>query len=230
MAVVDIDVEAAQVVTDEINSAGDHAIAIGADVRQSEDAQRMVDTTVESLGSLDICVNNAGGMLGHARSRFLDATPEFIEEMLDLNLRAVFHCGQIEARSMVERKTGGSIINVSSLGGMRAVRGVNAYGAAKAGVINLTRTMAVELGPLGIRTNAIAPGTTLTRAVDDTTTARALETTAGANPLRRLARPEDMAGAVIFLASDLSRYVNGQCIAIDGGFEASVGVIARAAT
>jgi len=228
VAVVDMDASAAGEVAKRIEASGGRAIAVRADVRSDEDATRMLDECIESLGGLEICVNNAGGMAGHPRSPFLEASPEFLDAMLDLNLRAVFRCCQLQAQSMIDREVPGSIVNVSSLGGLRSVRGVHAYGAAKAGVINLTRTMAVELGPQGIRSNAIAPGTTLTDPVSGTTGNRSLETTARANPLRRLASPEDIAGAVVFLASDLARYVNGQCIAVDGGFEASVGVIARA--
>ena len=90
------------------------------------------------------------------------------------------------------------------------------------------RYLEVELGPHGIRSNAIAPGTTLTGPVQETTGNRSLATITRANPMRRLAQPADIAGAVLFLASDLASYVNGQCLSVDGGFEASVGVIARA--
>ena len=128
---------------------------------------------------------------------------------------------------MIERGVGGSIINISSLGGVRHVRHVSAYGAAKAGVINLTQTMAVELGPHGIRTNVIAPGTTVTAAVGAAAQSRSMQAVANANPLGRLGEPDDQAGAILFLASDLSRYVNGQLISVDGGFSAAVGVVPR---
>ena len=107
------------------------------------------------------------------------------------------------------------------------MRHVSAYGAAKAGVINLTQTMAVELGPHGIRTNVIAPGTTVTAAVGVAAQSKAMQAVANANPLGRLGEPDDQAGAILFLASDLSRYVNGQLISVDGGFSAAVGVVPR---
>ena len=230
VAVVDREGATAREVAGEIQASGGRALAVTADVREEADAVRMLAECIEGLGGLDVCVNNAGGLAGGPLTRFLEVEPTVLAEMLDLNLRAVFRCCQLQARSMIKRGVQGAIVNVSSLGGVRAVRGVHAYGAAKAGVINLTRTMAVELGPQGIRTNAIAPGTTLTGPVQETTGNRSLATITRANPMRRLAQPEDIANAVLFLASELARYVNGQCISVDGGFEASVGVIARADT
>ena len=176
VAVVDVDGDSAREVAAEIEASGGRALGIEADVRSEADANRMLADCIETLGGLDVCVNNAGGLAGGPLTRFLEVEPEVLAEMLDLNLRAVFRCCQLEARCMIEREVKGCIINVSSLGGVRAVRGIHAYGAAKAGVINLTRAMAVELGPQGIRSNAIAPGTTLTGPVQDTTGNRSLAT------------------------------------------------------
>ncbi|MCE2392248.1 MAG: SDR family oxidoreductase [Proteobacteria bacterium] len=226
VAAADLDPETARDTAEQVRALGRRALALATDVRDRPALQAMVDDCLAELGGLDVCVNNAGGMLGHPTGTFLDARPEFVDDALDLNLRAVFAGCQIQARAMIERGTRGSIVNVSSLGGVRSVRGVSAYGAAKAGVINLTCTMAVELGPHGIRTNAIAPGTTVTQALEEHV-GRRMAKTAQANPLRRLAEPLDMANAVLFLASDLAAYVNGQLLCVDGGFTAAVGVLPR---
>ncbi len=226
VAALDVDAGAAERTAAEVTGNGGRALALGVDVRDTDGFSAAVERCRRELGELDVCVNNAGGMAGHPLKRFLEVTPGFVTDAIELNLSALFRCCQTEARAMVERGAGGSIVNVSSLGGVRAVRGVTAYGAAKAGVINLTQTMAIELGPHGIRTNAIAPGTTLTPAAQDQVGHR-VEATAAANPMRRVALPDDMAGVVLFLASDLAAYVNGQVIAVDGGFSAAVGVQPR---
>ena len=224
---VDIDGASAEETAGTARAIGVRAIAVAADVRSEDDVRGMVARAVAELGGLDVCVNNAGGTVGHPRVPFIEASTDFLDDAIDLNLRAVFFACQVEARSMIERGVGGSIINVSSLGGVRHVRHVSAYGAAKAGVINLTQTMAVELGPHGIRTNVIAPGTTVTAAVGAAAQSRSMQAVANANPLGRLGEPDDQAGAILFLASDLSRYVNGQLISVDGGFSAAVGVVPR---
>jgi NAD(P)-dependent dehydrogenase (short-subunit alcohol dehydrogenase family) len=230
VAALDVDGAAARETAQRVRSRGRRALELAADVRDAVAFQAAVDACIRELGGLDVCVNNAGGMAGHPLGSFLDASPEFVRDALELNLAAVFRCCQIEARALLTdprvARRGGAIVNVASLGGVRAVRGVSAYGAAKAGVINLTQTMAVELGPHGIRTNAVAPGTTVTPATEASVGHR-LAATAAANPLGRVARPEDIAGVVLFLASDLASYVNGQLICVDGGFSAGVGVLPR---
>jgi NAD(P)-dependent dehydrogenase (short-subunit alcohol dehydrogenase family) len=223
VACIDIDAEVAREVAGEVEAQGRRALALGADVRDSAAVAESLEACVSRLGGLDVCVNNAGGMAGHPVGKFLEASDAFIDDSIDLNLKATFRCCQLQARSMIDRGVKGSIVNLSSLGGVRSVRGVSAYGAAKAGVINLTQTMAVELAHHGIRTNAIAPGTTVTPAVEEAVADR-LAATASANPMGRVARPEEMAGVVLFLASDLAAYVNGQTIAVDGGFTAAAGV------
>jgi NAD(P)-dependent dehydrogenase (short-subunit alcohol dehydrogenase family) len=220
---VDIDAVSAEEVAADIEGLGRKALAHGVDIRDTPAVAESLAACVAELGGLDVCVNNAGGMVGHPVAKFLEASDAFIDDSIDLNLKATFRCCQLQARSMIDRQVNGSIVNLSSLGGVRSVRGVSAYGAAKAGVINLTQTMGIELARYGIRTNAIAPGTTVTPAVEEAVADR-LAATAAANPMGRVARPEEMAGVVLFLASDLSAYVNGQTIAVDGGFTAGAGV------
>ena len=227
IAVVDIDGRAAEETAASVRKTGRRAITIVGDVRSDDDLRRMVSRTVDELSGLHVCVNNAGGTVGHPRVPFIEASASFFDDAIDLNLRAVFFACQVEAQTMIDLGVGGSIINISSLGGVRHVRHVSAYGAAKAGVINLTQTMAVELGPHGIRTNTIAPGTTTAISADSGTHSKSMQAVAKANPLGRIGEPDDQAGALLFLASDLSRYVNGQLISVDGGFSAAVGVVPR---
>jgi NAD(P)-dependent dehydrogenase (short-subunit alcohol dehydrogenase family) len=222
IAVVDLDGDSASRVADAVRAFGVAAEVVRGDVREAGQAAAMVEAAVGRFGRLDVLVNNVGGLAGFAPQSVLDATTEFWDRIVDVNLRVTFLCSQAAARAMVDAGAGGSIVNVAALGGLRASVGIAPYGAAKAGVVQLTRTLALELGPHGIRVNCVAPGRTETPAMLDTVSPQDRAATAQNVALRRLATPSDVGGVVVALASDLCAYVTGQTIAIDGGLAATM--------
>jgi len=195
----------------EIIDRGGKALAVTADVRSKEKVDALIKDTVNTFGRIDILVNNAGGM-------FAVPTMDMSENQWDVivseNFKSVFLCSQAAARVMMAQKKG-AIVNIASIVGIVAQPLNAAYAASKAGVINLTRTMAIDLAPYGIRVNGIAPGLIVTPGTEwlyDKPGGAASEI-----PLARGGRPEDIAGGVIYLASDASSYVTGETIVIDGG-------------
>ncbi len=217
IAIADLDKKGAEKTAREIHGMARRSAAVEVDVRKPESIAKMLEETVKALGRLDICINNVGGLTGHRPTAFLDATPAFFEDVINNNLRATYWCCHAEAKSFIARGVGGSIINISSLAGIRAVQGLSPYGAAKAGIINLTQNLALELAPYGIRVNAIAPATTGTEKMTERMAKGDFKAVEEANPMKRLASPEDMGGAAVYLASALASYVTGHTIVVDGG-------------
>ncbi len=202
---------------DELPAAdGKSAVFFGADVRDAEQVEKLVDAVVQALGRLDVLVNNAGG------APFADAStasPRFSEKVIQLNLTAALHCAQQANRVMQKQESGGSIINVASVSGVRPSPGTAAYGAAKAGLINLTGTLAIEWAPK-VRVNAISAGLIRTEQAhlhygDEEGIARVADTV----PLRRLGTADDVARACLFFASPLAAYVSGANLVLHGGGE-----------
>ncbi|MGD0854558.1 MAG: glucose 1-dehydrogenase [Dehalococcoidia bacterium] len=194
-----------------INESGGKSLAITADVRNKEKVDYLINETLGKYGRIDILVNNAGGM-------FAVQTMEMSEKQWDViiseNLKSVFLCSQAAGKIMISQRSG-SIVNIASIVGIVAQPLNAAYAAAKAGVINLTKTMATDLAPYGIRVNGIAPGLIITPGTEW------LYDKPGSVvdqiPLARGGRPEDIIGGVIYLASDASLYVTGETLVIDGG-------------
>jgi NAD(P)-dependent dehydrogenase (short-subunit alcohol dehydrogenase family) len=189
---------------------------VPADLREAPEADKVVAAAVERWGRLDVVVNNAGGA---PPSPAADASPNFIAKVVGLNLLAPFYVAQAAYRVMREQPEGGVIINIGSLSGQRPSPGSAAYGAAKAGLANLTRTLAMEWAPK-VRVNAVTVGYLETEQAglyygDEAGVARVAATI----PMRRLARPSDVAAACLFLASPDAAFVTGADIAVHGGGE-----------
>ena len=198
------------------NAGGKSAIFIGADVRDAEQVEKMVNEVVERLGRLDVLVNNAGGA---PFTEAATASPRFSDKIIQLNLTAALHCAQQANRVMQGQDSGGSIINIASVSGMRPSPGTAAYGAAKAGLINLSETLAIEWGPK-VRINVVSAGMIRTEQAhlhygSEEGIARVAETV----PLNRLGTPEDVAGACMYFASPLASYVSGANLVLHGGGE-----------
>ena len=195
-------------------------IGITTDVRRGDEVDAALARTVAELGPVRILVNNAGGVF---ESPLLDTSENGWDALLRANLGHVLLCTQRVARSMVDAGTGGSIVNVTSIEGVRAAPGYAAYAAAKAGVISLTRTAALELAPHGIRVNALAPDITWTEGMVAVAPPGAEAQFGRIVPMGRAGHVDEMAGAAVFLAGRMSSYVTGQVLHVDGGTHAAAG-------
>jgi NAD(P)-dependent dehydrogenase (short-subunit alcohol dehydrogenase family) len=204
---------AADAIAHRVRAEGQRALTVRADVADVEQVAAMVDTTVSELGRLNVLVNNAGVF---PRVEFLEMTEADWDLVVDINLKGGAFTAQAAARAMVAAGRGGSIINLSSRSLAGAVLGVH-YSASKAGVVGMTRAMALALAPHGIRVNAIAPGLTDTAQPRHGNTEDELAEMAKAVPLGRMARPEEIAALGVFLASDAAAYITGQVHHINGG-------------
>jgi len=196
------------------------AVGIPTDVRDSAAVDAALARTVAELGTPTILVNNAGGVFW---SSILETSENGWDALYRSNLRHVLLCTQRVARAMVEAGVGGSVISVTSIEGVRAAPGYAAYAAAKAGVINYTKTAALELAPHGIRVNALAPDITITEGIRAIAPEGSEERFGLTVPMGRAGHVDEMAGAAVFLASQLGSYVTGQTIHVDGGTHAASG-------
>ncbi|MGV0794290.1 SDR family NAD(P)-dependent oxidoreductase [Mycolicibacterium sp. XJ1819] len=195
------------------------ALGIVADVRESAQVDDALRRTVDALGEVSILVNNAGGTF---KSPLLDTSENGWDALYRSNLRHVLLCTQRVARRLVDNGQPGSVINVTSIEGVRAAPGYAAYAAAKAGVVNYTKTAALELAPHGIRVNALAPDLTMTEGLQRLSS-ETRSAAAGMIPMGRVGHVDEIAGAAVFLASGMSSYITGQTIHVDGGTQASSG-------
>ncbi|HKM68086.1 MAG TPA: 3-oxoacyl-[acyl-carrier-protein] reductase [Candidatus Acidoferrum sp.] len=195
-----------------IRAAGGECHYIPADVSDFAQVQSMVSQVVEKFGKIDILINNAGITRD---ATLLKMTEEQWQQVIGVNLGGVFHCTKAVAPHMVE-KGRGRIINASSIVGLYGNFGQTNYSASKAGVIAMTKTWARELGPKGIRVNAVAPGFIATDMVKKMPE-KVLQTMAEKTPLRRMGEPRDVANAYLFLASEEAEFINGVVLSVDGG-------------
>jgi 3-oxoacyl-[acyl-carrier protein] reductase len=194
---------------------GGSAIIVQADATRASEVQSLVERTVAELGSIDILVNNAGSLV--ERLKILELTEERWDEVIDLNLKSAFLCCQAVAASMMERRSG-AIINVSSIAGRTGgALGSIHYSAAKGGLITFTKGLAKELGPFGVRVNAVSPGVIDTRFHEQFSSPEMMKTYASMIPLGRVGAPVEVANVICFLASDAASYLAGETIEINGG-------------
>jgi len=207
------DVAGAQAVANKIKALKGEAIALTVDVTDRESVYQMVADTVSAFGKLDIIINNAG-ITNDAR--LVKMSDEQFDEVIAINLKGVYLCGQAAAKQMIEQGTGGVILSASSLVGIFGNFGQTNYAASKWGVIGMTKTWAKELGRSNIRAVAVCPGFINTEMVakmpDDV-----IEMMRGKSPLGRLGKPSEVAALYTFLASDDAGFITGTAISIDGG-------------
>jgi NAD(P)-dependent dehydrogenase (short-subunit alcohol dehydrogenase family) len=202
----------------EIESRGKRSLRVSSDVSDRGSLERVLEASIKAFGKVDILVNSAGRT---KRTPTIEVTEEDWNNILDTNLTGTLRAAQVFGRHMLERESG-SIINIASLSTFVALYEVAAYSASKAAVASLTKSLAIEWGQRGVRVNAIAPGVFRTplneKLLDETERGREFLVR---TPMKRFGNVDELAGAAIFLASDAASFVNGEVLAVDGGFLAS---------
>lgn len=216
IVISDIDLEESEKTAKEIAEKFKvETIAVKCDVSKKEEVDDLIKKTVEKFGKIDILVNNAGIFF---QKPFLQYTEKDWDKIMDINIKGVYLCSQAAAKEMAKNKYG-KIVSIASIAGLIGYPGAAAYCASKAGIINLTREMAMELAPYKINVNAVAPGvieTPMTKFIIENK--KLLEQTLAGIPWKRQGQPSDIANAVHYLASDEADYVTGHTLVVDGGW------------
>ncbi|XCF05073.1 3-oxoacyl-[acyl-carrier-protein] reductase [Tamlana crocina] len=205
-------VEAAKALEDELNGLGVKAKGYQSNAASFEEAQKLADDVVKEFGSIDVLVNNAGITKDNLLMRISE---EDFDTVIEVNLKSVFNMTKAVQRTMLKQRKG-SIINMSSVVGVKGNAGQTNYAASKAGIIGFSKSVALELGSRNIRSNVVAPGfieTEMTAKLDE----KVVDEWRAGIPLKRGGSPEDVANVCVFLASDMSAYVTGQTLNVDGG-------------
>jgi 3-oxoacyl-[acyl-carrier protein] reductase len=204
--------EKADALVEKLAAEGSKIKAYRSDASDFDQAQQLVDDVVSEFGKIDILINNAGITRDNLLMRMNE---DMWDEVINVNLKSVFNLVKASTRTFLKQKSG-SIINITSVVGLKGNAGQANYAASKAGIIGFTKSVALELGSRNVRCNAVAPGfieTEMTEKLDPKT----VQGWAEAIPLKRPGKPEDVANACLYLASDLSTYVTGQVLQVDGG-------------
>jgi len=200
-------------VTEEVKALGKRSLAVQTDITQKADVDNLVQRVVGEFDRIDILVNNAGVDIGS----MLELSEEDWDKTIDTNLKGCYFCCQAVGKRMIKQK-GGNIINIASNIGIKAISLYSAYCASKAGVVMLTKVLALDLASYNIRVNAIAPGWVRTdMAKELMSDPKALKEAEAEIPLGRLAEPEDISRTALFLASEASSYITGHTVVVDGG-------------
>jgi meso-butanediol dehydrogenase/(S,S)-butanediol dehydrogenase/diacetyl reductase len=215
--IADIDTAAAQAIASSINAENGRASWVQVDVTASASAERMVQSTLNSFGRVDILFNSAGI---EGFGTVIETDEASWDRIFAVHVRGAYLCSKYAVQAMIDGGRGGVVINVSSVAGLIGIQRMSAYCAAKGAIISLTRAMAADFAPHGIRVNCIAPGTTMTPmgkrlVVNDTPEQFAQRVSR--YPMNRFAEPSEIARSVLFLASDDSSYATGTCLVVDGG-------------
>ena len=200
----------------EVRGEGVKAIGVKCDVTSIQDLEEVVKATIQEFGKINILVNNAGGG-GGGREKFLELTPEYLQKIYNLNVFSIFNLSRLCAPHMIASEYG-SIVNISSMASLMQSHNMSVYGSSKAAINQLTKYMAVDLGPI-IRVNAIAPGAIKTHALATVLTPELEEVMLKKTPMKVLGEADDIAMAVFFLASPLSKWITGQILPVNGGGE-----------
>ena len=212
VALLDLDPAGVNRTAEAIGLEGGEALAFTNDITDSFAVERTLDRVIDEWGRIDVLVNNAGVL---SEAPLEELTDEDLEESLDINLRGTLVCTRATVPHMVARGAG-RVISAASMSTRIGAVGLTAYSASKGAIVGMTRTWARELGPKGITANAVAPGL-IDSETTSTVPAGELEATLSRLPARRLGRPDEVAAVYVFLASDLSSFINGAVLGVDGG-------------
>ena len=220
LTIADVNVEAGQAITDEISANGGRACFVESDVTDAEQVKQMIVTTVEAYGRLDGAFNNAG--IAGAIASIAKMSEEEFDRTINVDLKAVWLCVKYQIEQFLQQESTGSIVNTASVAGLVGTRGGSAYGTAKHGVVGLSKCVALEYARKAIRVNAVCPGVIQTPMVDrmmaDTGVTK--QSLVDQQPIGRFGEPQEIGEAVVWLLSDLSSFVTGVALPVDGGYSA----------
>ena len=209
----DVDLPGAKQTAEEINALGRKAVPFKADISNKAEVNEMVKTAYDQFGKIDILVNNAG--MGLAGKPFLEIPEEEWDAMINVNIRGLINMLKAVLPGMIKQKSG-KVINIASNAGKTGVPTASMYAATKAAMVSITKSLSIEVGPLGVNVNGIAPGTARTN-LERSATPEFVEMASHVPPIGRLTEPQDIANMTAFLASQAANDISGQTYSVDGG-------------